>query len=211
MRNKSIRALAAAAALVSLGFAAQNASALPVHNPAVITLNGASVETYDSSASNSANTVNYKFNMGSDHIISSIAFNDIVVTTDGTDPNNWASFLRIELYNSNGDSISDNFGNVSPFDDATYNTTGDVTFANIVVDLSNAGFNLADDGLLYVKFYEDINNPTLYLGAAAGTGLGATIDSGTVTITAVPEPSNIALMMLGLAGMGLVARRRSKN
>jgi hypothetical protein len=59
-----------------------------------------------------------------------------------------------------------------------------------------------------------------YLTGAAGLAAGSyatnrlytfSSETGQDLVTAVPEPSTYALMLAGLAGIGFVARRRSKS
>jgi hypothetical protein len=50
---------------------------------------------------------------------------------------------------------------------------------------------------------------SLFAGVVNGTTFGAV--AGTVTVTAVPEPSTWAMMLLGFAGVGFAAYRKKSN
>lgn len=73
-----------------------------------------------------------------------------------------------------------------------------------IVDLIGLGldFHVGADGKLRLEFYEDYDD---YPGEWDGIW-----ESGTLSfqVVAVPEPSSYALMILGLAGIAAVARRR---
>jgi hypothetical protein len=66
------------------------------------------------------------------------------------------------------------------------------------------GLVLTDGSFDYIY---QVLNPTLGLQAPT-VGTGQTTIQGTVTVTAVPEPSTWAMMILGFAGIGFLSYRR---
>jgi len=73
---------------------------------------------------------------------------------------------------------------------------------------SLSGLSITTDG--FNKFVTSLGLLNLGKSALMGVTDFGTITSTIVATPAIPEPSTYALMGLGLAGMGLVARRRAK-
>lgn len=93
--------------------------------------------------------------------------------------------------------------------------------------LTNAGVNVFDISNLTFNLFS--SNDTWLAGSVAGgefsfanlaagnyyltvagtaTGVAGGIYSGAISIAAVPEPSSVAMLMIGFAALGAVARRR---
>jgi len=113
---------------------------------------------------------------------------------------------------------------------STYDSPSNVVYPpsppNIGVDTLGFSFTVADGTAFNV--YEDDGNYTPGTPFACGAvycivGPGApstvdasndpvsTLDSFTVTVAAVPEPSTWAMMVLGFAGLGFAGYRRSRK
>ncbi|PZP34596.1 MAG: hypothetical protein DI603_06500 [Roseateles depolymerans] len=126
-------------------------------------------------------------------LVDAVSWNVTIQTFGGS----WLSEARVAIYNSAGDGVlfSPGYGN---------STGGTMTFTDSVSLVeNNLGFNVLDDGVLYVQLYEGYDD-----GASPADALWV---SGGITlagVAAVPEPSTYGLMALGMMGIGFAARRR---
>jgi hypothetical protein len=119
------------------------------------------------------------------------------ITLTAFDPS-WLSELVVSFGSS-----SSTFIDLTPgvgFDDpgtASFTSEG-------VIDLVGLGFdfNVDADGMLHMEFFEGFDD--------ASVAIDGLWKSGALTIqtAAVPEPGTYAMMLLGLAAMGGLARRR---
>lgn len=96
-----------------------------------------------------------------------------------------------------------NYGIDYYFDNLFFPSPIHVTFGGIVFDAGGFSYNLYADGDNYLlstinpNSAGDINNPNWNPG-----------DLGTLSVTAVPEPSTWAMMILGFLAIGFTAYRR---
>lgn len=87
--------------------------------------------------------------------------------------------------------------------------TGATTVAGAGTYTTNiSGLSITTNG--FNKFVTSLGLLNLGKSALSGVTDFGTITSTITAVPAIPEPSTYALMGLGLAGMGLVARRRAK-
>ena len=81
-----------------------------------------------------------------------------------------------------------------------------------LADLTLDGQVTQDDAILFNGFYA-LNLPSLdggtptYFSLASFSG-GGSLGGGSLSISAVPEPSTILLALVGLAGLAMAAERR---
>ena len=66
----------------------------------------------------------------------------------------------------------------------------------------------SDKDVYFSAYYQGANNPTIFYFAGYPRQYGA-LDS--FSVTAVPEPSTWAMLLLGFAGIGFMAYRRKQN
>lgn len=119
---------------------------------------------------------------------------DVTIQTFG---GSWLSEARVAIYNSDGNGVLFAPG-------AGNNVGGTRSFAGTVSLVANdLGFNVLDDGVLYVQLYEGFDDVALPADAQWVSG-GFTLAG----VAAVPEPSTYGLMALGMLGIGWVGRRR---
>lgn len=105
-----------------------------------------------------------------------------------------------------GPDVEDTFVEISK-DGTTWHAVGKVFGSTAGVDIDAFGWGIVDE-FAYVRLTDD----TLE-GAQTGASVGADIDalgaiSSVAAPPAIPEPSTYALLLAGLAGVALAARRR---
>lgn len=143
----------------------------------------------------SPNNAVFELNVGAGAWITGIGW-DVGITA--YDPS-WLSEMQVAFEDSSQSSgvyltvgVGDTFSGT-----ASYSSGG-------IVDLIGLGldFHVGADGKLRLEFFEGFDD---FPGEADGMW-----DRGTLSIqvAAVPEPSTYALMLLGMAGVAAVARRR---
>jgi hypothetical protein len=74
---------------------------------------------------------------------------------------------------------------------------------------SNSPISRGGDGEIF--YYGPLNRSTLGRGALDNTGIGRPNPRNQHQVTPVPEPSQWALMLAGLALVGFIARRSSRS
>ena len=146
------------------------------------------------------NTVLY-FDVGANSAITTLAY-DVDITTFRM---SWLSEMAMVFTNTAGTGV---IFTAAPGKINQHPGTGHCAG---FVDLNdfNLGFNVGDDGILRVEFYEFYND---------FSGSDGQWNSGTVTFgvqkatdTEVPEPSTALLAVAGLALLGWNGRRREPN
>lgn len=201
MKRVSKLALAAMAlAALSTGqaqastFSASNALAVvqsAVVSDASVVIDVAGIGSYDELGS-SANTA-LTYNIGAFSTVNTISWN-FTITANAP---SWLADMQVTFAGS------DLTGGGVTFTPSTTSGAGTESFADSVglADLGLA-FQVGADGILRVEFHES------YVDDVNPDGVW---NSGTLTVgftQAVPEPSTYGLMALGLAVVGVAARRR---
>jgi hypothetical protein len=121
-------------------------------------------------------------------------------------PNPLASFA-VNIYNASNDLVYSGSGATGSTHDDFF-IPNPISTANfeIVINQVTSQFNL---DAIYVEFYNngDTNDPAAIYGQLNGPNIG----QPSFQISAVPEPSTWAMMILGFIGLGFMAYRRKQN
>lgn len=133
--------------------------------------------------------------------VSTLGFSNIVVSWDQRHSNTASSLVQFQ-YSTNGSSFV-SFG--APF----VGTAGDTWFNGRTVDLTGVA-GVDNNASFAFRIVSAFGPGNTYL-ASSPTGNYAT--TGTwrfdmVTVSAVPEPTTVAMLLAGLAAVGAAARRR---
>ena len=106
------------------------------------------------------------------------------------------------------------FGEVFTLADVTTTDTTFINSSGAVPIIENGGGNIADNGTMSISFFPDGYGGTAFDGdASLGIGLGGEFANDEffavrwVPSASVPEPGTVALLVLGLVGMGVTRRK----
>lgn len=158
----------------------------------VVNLTG--VQSYDYEGE-PGNTV-IELNLGALSQITSIAWNFGMTAYSPS----WLADMKISFTNSSGGGVY--FTPSDTEDSGSEHHSGSASLPAL-----GLAFYVESDGILRLEFSETYKD----LGTGVADGQ---YDSGTITVgyvSAVPEPSTYAMMLLGLLAVGAVARRRQNS
>ena len=94
--------------------------------------------------------------------------------------------------------------------DIVVSVSGQKLNFNTDTNLNGAAADLGSFGKVHFAGVEYIGSPAFVLDLA-GTAIAGANYSGTVSVTAVPEPETYGMLLGGLAVLGAVARRKAKK
>lgn len=132
--------------------------------------------------------------------IASVEWIDLEFTTEN---GSWRSEFVLSLNDSANSGAAGTFWDYRPSNDDSSGTySGSGFFDDVNSEFSSGPFSLLADGQLVFYVYETFND--------GGAARDAFISSGTLRITAVPEPSSVAVIaaLFGVGGARRVWRHR---